>query len=117
PNVFLRVVRADPKRKGLLFLGSDRALYFSTDDGASWKRLKLNLPTVAVADLVVKDDDLVVGTSGRSIWILDDLTPLRDWSPQVADKPAHLFPPPPAGRGRSAAPLGAAGRPGPRRQR
>jgi hypothetical protein len=61
----------------------------------------LNLPTVAVHDLVVKGDDLVVGTHGRSIWILDDLTPIRQWSPAVADEPAHLFPAPPATRWRA----------------
>ena len=64
------------------------------DDGATWEPLKLNLPTVAVHDLVVKDDDLVVGTHGRSIWILDDLTPIREMSPEVRAKAVHLFPAP-----------------------
>src|SRR5262249_6547505 len=106
PTAFLRVVRADPKKKGLLFAGSDRALHFSTDDGASWwRRFSLTLPTVAVADLVVKDDDLVVGTRGGSIWILDDLTPIRNWSREVAAKESHLFPPRPAVRWRYAVPL------------
>ena len=66
--------------------GRRRASSYSPDDGATWKELKLNLPTVAVHDLVVKDDDLVVGTHGRSIWILDDLTPLREWSKDVEAK-------------------------------
>jgi photosystem II stability/assembly factor-like uncharacterized protein len=76
-DVYLHVVREDPKRKGLLYVGTERGVVFSTDDGAHWRQLKLNLPTVPVHDLTVKDDDLVVGTSGRSIWIFDDLTPVR----------------------------------------
>jgi photosystem II stability/assembly factor-like uncharacterized protein len=91
PGVYLHAVREDPKKQGLLFAGTERGVVFSPDDGASWKELRLNLPTVAVHDLVVKDDDLVVGTHGRSIWILDDLTPLREWSPSVEAAAAHLF--------------------------
>ena len=75
-DVYLHVVREDPKHKGLLYARHASAgVAFSTDDGATWQQLKLNLPTVAVHDLVVKDNDLVVGTNGRSIWIFDDLTP------------------------------------------
>src|SRR5262249_6471780 len=91
-NVHLHVVREDPKRKGLLFLGSEKGVLSSTDDGASWQALKLNLPTVGVTDLKVKDNDLVVGTNGRSIWVLDDLTPLREMSPTVAAQDVYLFP-------------------------
>src|SRR5262249_30509296 len=80
---FLNVVREDPKRRGMLYVGTERGIVFSTDDGTTWERLKLNLPTVRVTDLVVKDDDLVVGTNGRSIWIFDDLTPLRQAGPDV----------------------------------
>jgi photosystem II stability/assembly factor-like uncharacterized protein len=76
-DVYLHVARADPKAKGLLYVGTERGVAFSPDDGATWLPLKMNLPTVAVHDLVVKDNDLVVGTSGRSIWIFDDLTPVR----------------------------------------
>jgi photosystem II stability/assembly factor-like uncharacterized protein len=90
-DVYLHAVREDPKKKGLLFAGTERGVVFSPDDGASWKELKLNLPTVAVHGLVVKDDDLVVGTHGRSIWILDDLTPLREWSKETEASPVHLF--------------------------
>jgi len=90
-DVYLHAVREDPKQKGLLYAGTERGVVFSADDGASWKELKLNLPTVAVHDLVVKGDDLVVGTHGRSIFILDDLTALREWSKDVEAKPAHLF--------------------------
>ena len=90
-DVYLHAVREDPKTRGLLFLGTERGVAMSRDAGASWQTLGLNLPTVAVHDLVVKDDDLVVGTLGRSIWILDDITPIREWSKAVADKPLHLF--------------------------
>ena len=84
-------MREDPKQKGFLYAGTERGVVFSPDDGASWKELKLNLPTVAVHDLVVKDDDLVLGTHGRSIWILDDLSPLREWSKAIEAAPLHLF--------------------------
>jgi photosystem II stability/assembly factor-like uncharacterized protein len=97
-NVFLRAVREDPKRKGMLYLGTERGLEFSTDAGATWTPLKLNFPTVAVTDFVVKGNDLVVATNGRSLWILDDLTPLREWSKDIAAKPAHLFSTQPAYR-------------------
>jgi photosystem II stability/assembly factor-like uncharacterized protein len=92
---YLRVIREDPKKQGLLFLGAERGLAYSSDEGQTWKRLKLNLPPVAVSDLHVKHNDLVVGTNGRSIWILDDLTPVREWSPALSKK-THLFEPPPA---------------------
>ena len=97
-DVYLHAVREDPKAKGLLYVGTEKGVSYSPDDGASWKELRLNLPTVAVHDLVVKDDDLVVGTHGRSIWILDDLTPLREWSKSVEAKTAHLFTARPATR-------------------
>jgi photosystem II stability/assembly factor-like uncharacterized protein len=90
-EVYCHVVREDPKRKGLLYLGTERGVMFSGDAGKSWKPLKLNMPTVAVHDLVVKDNDLVVGTNGRSVWILDDLTPVREWSKLIAGKVQHLF--------------------------
>lgn len=99
-DIYLHAVREDPKKKGLLFVGTERGVSYSTDDGANWQPLKLNLPTVAVHDLQVKNDDLVVGTMGRSLWILDDITPLREWSPALAEKPATLFPISPAIRWR-----------------
>jgi photosystem II stability/assembly factor-like uncharacterized protein len=98
-DVYLHVVREDTVRRGLLFLGTERGVAYSTDDGASWQPLKLDLPTVAVADLAVHGDDLVVGTTGRSIWILDDLTPVREMSETVRSA-VHLFPPRPAIRWR-----------------
>lgn len=88
---YLQVVREDPKKKGTLYVGSERGVLFSTDDGATWRQLKLNLPPVRVTDLKVKDDDLVVGTNGRSIWVFDDLTPLRTPEAEWKDKDAHLF--------------------------
>jgi len=91
-DVYLHSVRADPARRGQLYLGTERGVMFSTDDGASWRDLKLNLPTVAVHDLVVKDDNLVVGTHGRSVWILDDLRVVRDMTSAIAAGDVHLFP-------------------------
>ena len=80
------VVREDPKRKGLLFAGSETQVYVSFDDGDHWQSLRLNMAASSVRDLVIKDDDLVVGTHGRGIWILDDITPLRQIAPR--DGPA-----------------------------
>ncbi len=90
-ETYAHVVREDPRRKGLLYLGTERGVMFSLNDGEMWQPLQLNMPTVAVHDLVVKDRDLVVGTLGRSIWILDDLTALREWKPNIAEKTSHLF--------------------------
>jgi len=77
PNDPINVVKEDPISKGLLFAGSERAAYFSIDDGENWQSLRLNMPATSIRDLIVKDDDIVVGTHGRSFWILDDITPLR----------------------------------------
>ena len=103
PEVYLHVVREDSRRQGLLYLGTERGLMVSLDDGASWQSLRLNMPTVAVVDLVVAGDDLVVGTLGRSAWILDDLTPVREMSAAIAAADEHLFAPLPAVRWRYAA--------------
>ncbi len=91
-DVYLHAVREDPKKRGQFYLGTERGVMYSTDDGATWELLQLNLPTVAVHDLVVKDDSLVVGTHGRSIWILDDLIAVREMSAKVKEVAAHLFP-------------------------
>jgi photosystem II stability/assembly factor-like uncharacterized protein len=84
-------VREDPVRKGLLFCGTEQAVYFSVDDGENWQPLRLNMPATSIRDLVIHGDDIVVGTHGRSFWILDDITPLR----QVSTRPAEavLFAP------------------------
>jgi photosystem II stability/assembly factor-like uncharacterized protein len=90
---YSRVIRADPKRAGLLFAGTESAMYVSFDDGDNWQSLMLNLPNTSYRDIVVKDNDLVVATYGRSIWILDDFSPLRQMTPAIASEPAHLFKP------------------------
>jgi len=90
-GVHCHALREDPKKKGLLYLGTERGVMVSADSGKAWKPLQLDLPTVPVHDLVVKDDSLIVGTHGRSIWILDDLTVVREWTDAIKDKAAHLF--------------------------
>jgi len=86
-------VREDPVRRGLLFAGTERAVFVSFDDGDNWQPLRLNMPATSIRDLVVHNDDVVVGTHGRSFWILDDITPLRQLNAQAADAPAFLFKP------------------------
>jgi len=93
PDDPVNAVREDPVRQGLLFCGTERAIYVSFNDGDDWLPLKLNIPATSMRDLVVHDDDLVVGTHGRSFWILDDITPLRQLDAKVAASPAHLFKP------------------------
>jgi photosystem II stability/assembly factor-like uncharacterized protein len=92
-TTFVRAVREDPKKKGLLYAGTEMGVFVSFNDGANWRLLKLNLPTVPVHDLAVKDNDLVVATHGRAFWILDDLTPLRQYSDDIAQKDAFLYTP------------------------
>ncbi|RRQ49888.1 glycosyl hydrolase [Maribacter algicola] len=74
---FTRVVREDPKRKGLLYAGTETGMYISFDDGANWKSFQMNLPIVPITDLTIKDNNLIVATQGRSLWIIDDLTVLH----------------------------------------
>jgi len=90
---FTRVIREDPARRGLLYAGTERGVYVSFNDGAAWQPLKGNLPPVPVHDLVIKEGDLVAGTHGRSFWVIDDLSAIRQLSPEVLAKPAHLFAP------------------------
>jgi photosystem II stability/assembly factor-like uncharacterized protein len=92
-NQFVRVVREDPKKRGLLYAGTEGGVFVSFNDGANWRPLKLNLPTTPVHDLVVKGDDLVVATHGRAFWILDDLSPLRQYTDDVVQKDAFLYTP------------------------
>ena len=92
-NASVNVVREDPERRGLLFAGTERAVWVSFDDGERWEPLQLNLPATSMRDLIVKGDDLVVATHGRSFWILDDVTPLRQATPEVAASEAFLFRP------------------------
>jgi photosystem II stability/assembly factor-like uncharacterized protein len=91
-------VREDPRRKGLLFAGTERAAYVSFDDGDHWQSLRLNMPATSIRDLLIKDNDLAVGTHGRGFWILDDITPLRQLDKKVVDSKAYLFAPEPAWR-------------------
>jgi photosystem II stability/assembly factor-like uncharacterized protein len=92
-NEPVNTVREDPLRKGLLYAGTEKTVYVSWDDGDHWQPLTLNLPLTSIRDLVVKDNDLVVGTHGRSFWILDDVTALQQMSPEVVQANAHLFAP------------------------
>ncbi|MBV9791106.1 MAG: glycosyl hydrolase, partial [Chloroflexi bacterium] len=92
---FVRVVRADPERAGLLYAGTEAGVWVSLDDGAYWQPLREDLPAVAIYDLAVKDNDLIAATHGRSMWILDDVTPLRQYHTIDPTAPAHLFLPPP----------------------
>ncbi len=90
---FVRVVREDPDRKGLLYAGTEFGIYVSFDDGSSWQSLQLNLPITPITDLAVKRGDLVVATQGRSFWILDDLTVLHQIDDEVEDADFYLFEP------------------------
>ncbi len=90
---FVRTVREDPVRKGLLYAGTERGVYVSFDSGDHWQSLRLNMPVVAIHDLAVEQDDLVAATYGRSFWILDDVTPLRQVEARTANSGAHLFAP------------------------
>jgi photosystem II stability/assembly factor-like uncharacterized protein len=92
-NAPVNAVREDPVRKGLLFAGTERAVFVSFNDGEDWLPLRLNMPATSIRDLVIHDDDLVVGTHGRSFWILDDITPLRQLNPEVAAAEVFLFHP------------------------
>lgn len=93
PNDPINVVREDPVRKGLLFAGSERAVYVSFDDGANWESLRLNMPATSIRDLVIKDDDIVIGTHGRSFWILDNITPLRQLNNKFTNPSIVLYKP------------------------
>jgi len=98
PAHFTRVVRADPKRAGLLYAGTEFGMYISFDDGASWKPFQLNLPLVPITDLTIKNDNLIAATQGRSFWLIDDLTPLHQLSDLVAKSDAFLYKPMPSYR-------------------
>jgi photosystem II stability/assembly factor-like uncharacterized protein len=100
PNdAYVHVVRTDPVVPGLLYLGNERGVWLSRDDGDHWAALKLNLPVVPVHDLAVHGSSLAVATHGRAFWMLDDLAPVRQWRPAIAAEPVHLFQPDPAPRG------------------
>ncbi|MDQ6828805.1 MAG: glycosyl hydrolase, partial [Gemmatimonadota bacterium] len=90
---YVHAVREDPKRRGLLYAGTEHGVYVSWNDGARWQSLALNLPDVQVPDLVVEDNDLVIATHGRSMYVLDDIGPIRQLNAEVAAAPLHLFTP------------------------
>lgn len=95
---FTRVLRADPKRKGLLYAGTETGMYISFDDGTSWKPFQLNLPIVPITDLTLRNDNLIAATQGRGFWLIDDLTPLHQLNDQVAAGDAYLYKPMPSYR-------------------
>jgi hypothetical protein len=86
-------LREDIKRKGLLFAGTETAAWVSFDDGDHWQSLQLNMPTTNVTDFAVHGDDLVAATFGRGLWVVDDISPLRELSAKIADSPVHFFKP------------------------
>lgn len=90
---YVHAVRMDPRRPSLLFAGTEQGVYISFDEGGHWQALQLNLPMSPVNDLVVKNNDLVVATHGRSFWVLDDITPLEQYEDAVTQQDAHLFTP------------------------
>ena len=96
---FARAVREDPVRAGLLFLATEHGVYVSFNAGEKWESLQLNLPDTPIRDLVVKNDDVVLGSHGRGFWILDDINPLRQLTPEIADQEVVLFEPSSAIRG------------------
>ncbi len=93
PDDPINVVKEDPKQKGLLFAGSERAVYVSFDDGEHWQSLRLNMPATSIRDLVIKDNDIAVATHGRSFWILDDIMPLREIAAGKAKEKVILYQP------------------------
>jgi photosystem II stability/assembly factor-like uncharacterized protein len=90
---WVRVVREDPVREGLLYAGTETGLYISLDGGAHWEDFQLNLPVVPITDLTIRDNDLVAATQGRAFWVLDDLSPLQQLTEQTATASMHLFAP------------------------
>jgi photosystem II stability/assembly factor-like uncharacterized protein len=93
PDQPVNTVREDPVRKGLLYAGTELAVYVSFDDGDHWQPLKQNMPPISIRDLVIHENDLVAGTHGRGFWILDDISPLRQTNAETAAADAHLFRP------------------------
>ena len=98
PDEPINVVKEDPVRKGLLFAGSETQTWVSFDNGTHWQSLRLNMPATSIRDLTVKDNDLIVATHGRSFWILDDITPLRQVNEDAVKHEATLYKPEPAYR-------------------
>jgi photosystem II stability/assembly factor-like uncharacterized protein len=108
-NAYVRSVREDPKRKGLLFAGTESGVFVSFNDGAIWQPLQMNLPVSPIHDLVVKDNDLVVATHGRSFWVLDNITPLRQFDDKNNEADVFVYQPAPALRFRGGGGFGGSG--------
>ncbi|UXE68412.1 MAG: glycoside hydrolase [Chryseotalea sp. WA131a] len=92
PNAPVNVVREDPKQAGLLFAGTEREVFFSVNEGENWQPLRMNMPATSIRDLVIHEDDLVVGTHGRSIWVMDNIAPLRAMAKVTQLNQDFLFP-------------------------
>ena len=92
-NFFTRVLRADQKRQGLLYSGTESGMFISFDDGSSWNSLQLNLPLVPITDLAIKNNNLIASTQGRSLWIIDDLLPLHEITKKIENSNFHIFSP------------------------
>jgi len=92
-NGYVHVVKEDPVRRGLLFAGTERGAFVSFDDGDNWQSLQLNLPVTSVRDFEVYQNDLIVATHGRGFWVIDDISPLRQASDEIASRDAYLFKP------------------------
>ncbi len=97
-NDFVHAVREDPVKQGLLFAGTEHGIYVSFDDGAQWQSIRQNLPDTQVSDLLITGNDLVIATHGRSFYVMDDITPLRQLTASISTEDAHLFQPPAAQR-------------------
>lgn len=95
---FTRVLRADPKKEGLLYAGTENGIYISFNDGENWQSFQMNLPIVPVTDLTIKNDNLIAATQGRSFWMIDDLTPLHQLNDKVANSNSYLYQPMPSWR-------------------
>jgi photosystem II stability/assembly factor-like uncharacterized protein len=93
PGIYAQTVKEDPERRGLLFAGTERAVFVSFDDGEHWQSLQLNLPAASMRDLAVHNDDLIAATHGRGFWVLDNITALRQINDEVAKAPGYLFQP------------------------
>jgi hypothetical protein len=92
-GVYVHVVREDPVRKGLLFAGTERGVFVSLDDGDNWQSLALNIPVTSMRDIQVYQNDLIVATHGRGFWVIDDISPLRQFNPSIGSADAFLFKP------------------------
>ena len=92
-DAFVRVVREDPERKGLLYAGTESGMFVSFNDGDDWQSLDLNLPPVPITDLSIRSDNLVAATQGRAFWVLDDLFTIRQANVDIASKPLHVYSP------------------------